>query len=92
MIIWLYGLFSWLLVGAVAGVAAALTLPAPAKPGKAAGLLVGAFGATLGGLAATLLGFGGLASFDVRSLAAAALAALATVVWWRVASLTSRAA
>ncbi|MEM1176790.1 MAG: hypothetical protein AAGM22_00470 [Acidobacteriota bacterium] len=90
MIIWLYGLFSWLFIGAVVGVAAALTLPEPARPGKAAGLIVGAFGATVGGLVATALGFGGLASFDGRSLAVATLAALATVVWWRVATLTSR--
>ena len=91
MIIWFYGLLSWLLIGGLTGVAAALTLPEPARPGKAAGLLVGSFGALLGGLLATALGFGGLASFDLRSLVVATLTALAALVWWRVAELRQHA-
>lgn len=91
MIIWFYGLFSWLLIGAVAGLSAAMTLPGPARPGKAAALLVGCFGAVLGGGLATALGFGGLASFDLRSLITATLAALAALAWWRVAELRQRA-
>ena len=91
MIILFHGLFSWLLIGAVAGVAAAFTLPEPARPGKAAALLVGCFGAVAGGGLATALGFGGLASFDLRSLVAATLAALGVIVWWRALALRRRA-
>jgi uncharacterized membrane protein YeaQ/YmgE (transglycosylase-associated protein family) len=39
-------------------------------------LVTGLIGALVGGVLATLLGFGGLAAFDWRSLATAALAAL----------------
>ncbi|MEM6795832.1 MAG: hypothetical protein AAF725_17795, partial [Acidobacteriota bacterium] len=88
MIIWLLGLVSWLLIGALVGVAASFTLPGRAKPHPASALLIGMLGGFVGGLASTFLGFGGLASFDPRSLLVATAAACVAIVWWRVAKLT----
>lgn len=71
-----YGLFSWLLAGLALGLVARLVLPGRPRLGRAAACLAGIWGAFLGGVLATALGFGGLVSFDARSVVTAALAAV----------------
>ena len=70
------GLFSWLAIGLLAGALAKLGLPGKPPMSWAGALLVGIWGAFLGGLLATALGFGGLVSLDLRSIVTAALAAI----------------
>jgi len=77
----LWGLVSWLIAGlAVGAVFRLLTRPWLAAAGVERGwpgnLLLGSGGALVGGLIATLLGFGGLAAYDPRSLTLASLVAL----------------
>lgn len=87
MLIWLHGLFAWTLTGVIIGLLAWRLVPGrPAlRPGVA--VAVGAAGALLGGLGATYLGFGGLASFDIRSLVVAALTAMVSLLSYRLSSL-----
>lgn len=70
------GLVSWLLVGLAAGLSADQMLPGPRRLGITPALLIGFGGAILGGLLATILGFGGLIGFDLRAFATATLAAV----------------
>lgn len=70
-----WGLLSWL--GAGLALALLLHLLPPWRPLPRLGVLaVALLGALGGGALATALGFGGLAGFDPRSLATAALAGL----------------
>jgi uncharacterized membrane protein YeaQ/YmgE (transglycosylase-associated protein family) len=67
-----FGLFSWLVLGLAAG----LTAPIVLGMKRGGAILVGMAGAMVGGGLATALGFGGLTSFDVRSLITAGLGAV----------------
>ena len=77
----MWGLLSWLLAGLAVGAAFRLAARwlligvGMERGGLACGFL-GAGGGLLGGLLATLLGFGGLAAYDPRSLVLAGLGAL----------------
>ena len=70
-----WGAISWCAAGLLLAVLLRLLPPWRVASWLAASA-VGLAGATSGGLLATLLGFGGVAAFDWRSLVAAALAAL----------------
>ena len=70
------GLFSWILMGLLAGLFARFLLPGRDSMGCIVTTLVGIAGAVLGGFLATLLGFGGFAGFDVRSLLVAIAGAI----------------
>jgi len=70
----LMGVGSWILMGLFAGVLARY-LPG-ARTGCLATLAIGLAGALAGGFIATLLGFGGIRGFDVRSLIVATLGAV----------------
>ena len=72
---WWWGLLSWLGAGLALSLAARPLAPWRRLP-LLATLAVGVAGGVAGGALATVLGFGGLAGFDPRSLATAALAAL----------------
>jgi uncharacterized membrane protein YeaQ/YmgE (transglycosylase-associated protein family) len=77
----LSGLLSWLLAGLVSGAlfrlaSRRLLAGVGIERGWPGCLLLGSGGALLGGLLATLLGFGGLAAYDPRSLTLAALGGL----------------
>ncbi|MDA8019687.1 MAG: GlsB/YeaQ/YmgE family stress response membrane protein [Thermoanaerobaculia bacterium] len=87
MMIWLHGLLSWTLAGLVVGLLAWRLVPGrPALHGGIASA-VGIFAAWIGGGVATYLGFGGLAAFDTRSLIVATLAAMVSLLLYRLASL-----
>lgn len=81
------GLFSWLLAGTVLGLVACPALPGRPRMSLAAAVPVGIWGALIGGAAATWLGFGGLAAFDVRSVVTAALSAVFLLLLVRALSL-----
>jgi len=78
------GIASWLLAGLLVGFAAS-RVRAGGPPGGCIGnAVLGIVGALLGGALATYLGFGGLFSFDGRSLLTALLAALLVVLLRRL--------
>lgn len=84
------GLLSWLAAGLVAVLLAWQLLPGQPGLSLAAALLAGPWGALAGGMIATVLGFGGLVSFDRRSLVIAALTAVLTLLVLRSVQLTIR--
>lgn len=84
-----YAFLSWLLAGLAIGLLAAVALPGKPRLGPAGAAVAGAGGAVAGGLAATVLGFGGLAGFDTRALVTAALAAVFVLLVLRTATVAS---
>lgn len=75
----LFGLYSWLALGLTIG----LLAPPVLQRRRRRAALLGVIGAALGGLLATALGFGGLSSFDGRSLITAGLAAVLALLLGR---------
>ncbi len=78
------GLISWLLMGLAAGLLGAWLLPGRPPLGRALAATTGAGGALLGGLLATVLGFGGLAGWDLRGQATATLGAILCLLLLRI--------
>ncbi len=70
------GLFSWILMGLLAGALARFFLPGRDALGCITTALVGIVGAVVGGFVATKLGFGGFQGFDVYSLIIATIGAI----------------
>lgn len=84
----LLGLFSWIAIGVLTGLAAPAVLARPGHRGRA--VVVAVLGAVVGGLVATVGGFGGLAGFDVRSLVTATLAAMLFSMLSRLKAIRTR--
>ncbi len=76
------GFLIWLAVGIALGLLHRW-LPG-GRPAWWAALVVGTLGAIAGGLAATILGFGGVAVFDARSTVTAILGAFVALNFQRI--------
>ncbi|HND99598.1 MAG TPA: GlsB/YeaQ/YmgE family stress response membrane protein [Plasticicumulans sp.] len=74
------GFFSWILFGLIAGAIAKLIMPGRQGGGFILTVLLGVVGALVGGWMGTVMGFGTLSGFDLRSLAIAIAIAGALVV------------
>ena len=74
------GFFSWILFGLIAGALAKLIMPGRQGGGFILTVLLGVIGALVGGWMGTVMGFGTLSGFDLRSLAIAIAIAGALVV------------
>ena len=70
------GFFSWIIFGLIAGGLAKLIMPGDQKGGCLLTMLLGMAGALIGGWIGTLLGFGSVTQFDIRSMAIAIVGAL----------------
>jgi len=70
------GLISWILMGLLAGALARFLTPGDDRMGCFFTILTGVVGAVVGGVVATLLGFGGFRGFDLYSLIVATLGAV----------------
>lgn len=70
------GLFSWILMGLLAGALARFMLPGRDAMGCLMTIFIGVVGAVVGGFVATYLGFGGFQGFDIYSLIIATLGAV----------------
>jgi uncharacterized membrane protein YeaQ/YmgE (transglycosylase-associated protein family) len=70
------GIISWILFGLVAGALAKWVMPGRDPGGVVVTMLIGIAGAFIGGYIATLLGFGNVTGFDIRSLIIAILGAV----------------
>ena len=82
------GLFTWILVGLVAGFAAEFVLGGAAVSlrGMVITTLIGIGGALLGGFISVALGYGDVTGFNVRSLFIAFAGALAVIIAVRAVS------
>lgn len=70
------GFFSWILFGLIAGAIAKLIMPGRQGGGFILTVLLGVVGALFGGWMGTVMGFGTLSGFDLRSLGIAIVGAL----------------
>ncbi len=70
------GLLAWALFGLIAGAIAKKIHPGDDPGGWVVTMLIGVAGAMIGGVVASVLGFGGISGFDLRSFIIAVLGAL----------------
>lgn len=80
------GIIAWLVFGLIAGAVAKLIMPGNQKGGCLLTSLLGIVGAMVGGWIGTLLGFGKVTDFDVRSMLIAVLGAIIVLLIFRVVS------
>lgn len=62
------GIISWIVFGLIAGLLAKYLMPGKAPGGIGMTILLGIAGAVVGGFLGTLIGFGDVSGFDLRSL------------------------
>ena len=65
------GILMWAVFGLIAGAVAKFLLPGKAPGGIVATIILGIIGAVVGGFLGTLIGFGDISGFDLRSMALA---------------------
>ena len=77
------GILLWIVFGLIAGVVAKTILPGRDPGGILITILLGIAGAVVGGYVGTLMGYGTVAAFDIRSLAVAIGGALLLLIGYR---------
>ncbi|HYV35535.1 MAG TPA: GlsB/YeaQ/YmgE family stress response membrane protein [Gemmataceae bacterium] len=65
------GILLWVVFGLIAGAIAKFLMPGKGPGGIVVTILLGIVGAVVGGFIGTLLGFGDISGFDLRSMALA---------------------
>jgi uncharacterized membrane protein YeaQ/YmgE (transglycosylase-associated protein family) len=80
------GILSWIIFGLIAGAIAKFLTPGRDPGGCIITIIIGIVGALLGGYIATLLGFGGISGFDLRSFVIAILGSILLLFLWRMIS------
>jgi uncharacterized membrane protein YeaQ/YmgE (transglycosylase-associated protein family) len=78
------GILSWIVFGLIAGVGAKFVMPGTDPGGIILTIVLGVAGAVVGGFLGTMLGFGTVTGFDVRSLLIAIGGALVLLVGFRL--------
>lgn len=78
------GLLSWIVFGLIAGAVAKFLMPGRDPGGCIITIIIGVIGAVLGGYLATLLGFGGISGFDLRSFLIAVVGSILLLLIWRM--------
>lgn len=78
------GILSWIVFGLIAGVVAKFVMPGTDPGGIILTIVLGVAGAVVGGFLGTMLGFGTVTGFDVRSLLIAIGGALVLLVGFRL--------
>ena len=77
-------MISWIVFGLIAGAIAKLLMPGKDPGGIIITILLGVAGSVVGGYLATLLGFGEVSGFDMRSLIAAIGGAMVLLLAYRI--------
>ncbi|HUE73364.1 MAG TPA: GlsB/YeaQ/YmgE family stress response membrane protein [Pirellulaceae bacterium] len=77
------GILLWIVFGLIAGVVAKTILPGRDPGGIVITILLGIAGAVVGGYIGTLMGYGTVAAFDIRSLAVAIGGSLLLLIGYR---------
>lgn len=77
------GILLWIVFGLIAGVVAKTILPGRDPGGILITILLGIAGAVVGGYIGTLMGYGTVATFDIRSLAVAIGGSLLLLIGYR---------
>lgn len=77
------GIISWIILGFIAGTLAKILLPGRDRLGCILTVLLGIGGALLGGYVGTMMGWGRVRGFDLRSLGIAVLGSLIVLILYR---------
>ena len=80
------GILAWIVFGLIAGFLAKFLMPAKAPGGIIATILLGIVGALVGGFLGTLIGFGDVSGFDLRSMALAVGGGIAVLLVYGLAT------
>jgi uncharacterized membrane protein YeaQ/YmgE (transglycosylase-associated protein family) len=80
------GILAWIVFGLIAGVLAKMILPGDDPGGLIVTTLIGIAGAFVGGYLGTLLGFGSISGFDLRSMGLAIVGAIVLLIAYRMLS------
>jgi uncharacterized membrane protein YeaQ/YmgE (transglycosylase-associated protein family) len=70
------GILTWIVFGLIAGIVAKLIMPGKDPGGFFITVLIGIAGAFVGGIIGSLIGFGDISGFDLRSMGLAVLGAV----------------
>jgi uncharacterized membrane protein YeaQ/YmgE (transglycosylase-associated protein family) len=76
------GILAWIVFGLLAGFIAKFILPERAPGGIITTIVLGIVGAIVGGYIGSLMGFGDISGFDLRSMALAVGGALLLLIVW----------
>lgn len=79
------GIFSWIVMGLLAGVVAKLIMPGKDPGGWIITILIGIVGGFLGGYIGNLIGFGGMDGFSLKSFLLAVGGSLILLFVYRLA-------
>ncbi|MGH7961487.1 MAG: GlsB/YeaQ/YmgE family stress response membrane protein [Candidatus Binatia bacterium] len=77
------GILSWLIFGFLAGILAKLVMPGRDRSGFLFTVVLGIFGAAVGGWIGTQFGWGTVRGFDLRSLGLAVLGGVVVLALYR---------
>ena len=78
------GIISWIVLGLIAGTLAKLLLPGRDRIGCILTILLGIGGALVGGYVGTMMGWGRVSGFDLRSLGLAVLGSVILLILYRM--------
>ncbi len=78
------GILSWIIFGLIAGALAKFIMPGKDSGGCLVTTILGIIGASVGGWIGTMLGFGTVSGFDLRSFGIAILGALVILLIYRM--------
>lgn len=70
------GILTWIVVGLIAGLLARAIVPGARGAGILLTIVIGIIGAIIGGYVGSLLGFGEISGFNIRTLLTATLGAV----------------
>ena len=77
------GILTWIVLGLVAGALAKFIMPGRDPGGIIVTIILGIVGAVVGGFIGTLLGFGDISGFDIRSIVIAVIGAIVLLAIYR---------
>jgi uncharacterized membrane protein YeaQ/YmgE (transglycosylase-associated protein family) len=78
------GIFSWILLGLIAGALAKFIMPGKDPGGIIVTILIGIAGAIIGGFLGSLLGLGKVESFDLGGIFIATIGAIVLLILYRM--------
>lgn len=78
------GILTWIVFGAIAGFIAKFIMPGDDPGGFIVTIGIGIAGAFVGGFIGSVIGFGDISGFDLRSMAMAIVGALVLLFGYRI--------
>ncbi len=77
------GILAWIVLGLIAGALAKFIMPGRDPGGIIITIVLGIVGAVVGGFLSTLIGFGDISGFDIRSIVISVIGAIVLLAIYR---------